>query len=407
MKPLRFIGIVTINFRLCILEITSAPGRTAITTLGLFLGVASFLVNLAFVRGMDDDLRANMEEIGGLNIVTVRRIDPKTPLEQKDFQRSPGLSFASAEEAVGDISYFKSIIRSRELDWQPFSGLGNHAWGYLIAVNPSYFPTFNYKIGEGRLFTDEDMRLRNDVCIIGKRLAQRLFPGVDPIGKKVHLRSFTMTVVGVLYSEGIHSRRDGECLIPFPLYAAHFENADKNLESISFILTASDKVEQARGDLTQRFISAHRGIKDFDIETSADKIKDMRAASVAMKMVLYCIAVISLLVGGVSIMNIMFATIGDRIREIGIRKALGARRQDVFIQFILEAILVCFFGGLPGMALGAAVILAPHGFFPYMPRLTVPDFSIAFGFTLIAGILSGLFPALRAANMQPVKALRY
>ncbi|MBN1575012.1 MAG: ABC transporter permease [Chitinispirillaceae bacterium] len=404
---LRFAEMLLVNFRLCILEISSAAGRTAITSLGLFLGVASLLTNLAFVRGLDDDLRANMEQIGGLNIVTVRAIDPKTPQERREFQRSPGLSFAAAETATHGLSYVKSVIRSRELGWQHFSGLGNHAWGYLIAVDPSYFPLFNYEIDQGRFLTDDDLRKRNDVCLVGERLAQRLSLGADPIGKRITVRSIPLTVVGILTSGSVRSRRDSECCIPFSIYASRFENADKHLESVSIALTASDHVERARTELLQRFTAEHRGVKDFDIETSADKIREMRSTSMALKLVLWCIAAITLLVGGISIMNIMFATIGDRIREIGIRKSLGARRYDVFTQFMLEAVLVCFFGGIPGMAVGTAIVFMPPGIFPYLPRLTPLDFTIAFGFTLTAGLLSGLFPALRAANMQPVEALRY
>jgi ABC-type antimicrobial peptide transport system permease subunit len=407
MNGIRFLEIFLVNFRLCILEISSAAGRTVITTLGLFLGVAALLINLAFVRGMDDDLRRNMEQIGGLNIVTVRQLDPKTPQERKEFQRSPGLSFAEAETAAAGLPYVKSIVRSRELDWQEFSGLGNKAWGLLIAVNQSYFPTFNYKIGRGRFLTEEDLRTRSDVCMIGSRLAQRLFPGVDPLGKRITVRSISLTVVGIISSETMGSRRDSECCIPFSIYASRFDNADRNLESVSIILAGSVNVEQARLELSRRFSALHRGANDFDIETSADKIREMRTTSMAMKLILWCIAIISLLVGGISIMNIMFATIGDRIREIGIRKALGARRYDIFIQFMLEAILVCFFGGLPGMGIGAAIVLMPPGLFPYIPRLTVFDFTLAFGFTLLAGILSGLFPAIRAAGMQPIEALRY
>ncbi len=407
MNGIRLLTIFLINFRLCILEISSAAARTSITTLGLFLGVAALLINLAFVRGMDDDLQRNMEQIGGLNILTVRQVDPKTPQERREFQRSPGLSFASAETAAEGLPYVQSVIRSRELGWQRFTGLGNHAGGLLIAANPSYFPVFNYKIDGGRFLTDSDCRNRSDVCIIGSRLAQRLFPGTDPLGKRITVRSLSLTVVGIILSEGMGSHRDSECCIPFSIYASRFDNADRNLESVSIVLAGSGNVEQARAELFKRFSALHRGANDFDIETSADKIREMRATSMAMKLILWCIALISLLVGGISIMNIMFATIGDRIREIGIRKALGAHRYDIFIQFMLEAILICFFGGIPGMAIGAAVVLMPSGLFPYIPRLTVFDFTLAFGFTLTAGILSGLFPAMRAAGMQPVEALRY
>jgi ABC-type lipoprotein release transport system permease subunit len=408
MNPADFLGIVAVNFRLCIIEITSSISRTVITTLGLFLGVVSLLVNLAFVRGMDDDLRANMEQIGGLNILTVRQVEAETPREQKRFQRSPGLGFDELDSICADLPYVATVIRSHELGYEHLSGSGNRSYGYVIACDSSFFPTFNYTVAQGRLFTENDLRNRSPVCVIGSRVAERLFPGTNPIGRRITLhRTYSLTVVGLFESKSVRSRRDIECCIPFPLYASRFRNSERNLESVSIVLTSSDAAEQARGTLSQRIKAAHRGVEDFTVELSADKIREMRNASMAMKIVLLSIAFISLLVGGISIMNIMFATIGDRIREIGIRKALGARRYDLFIQFLLEALLVCCFGGLPGMVLGALIVFIPEGVFPYDPRLTSADFTVAFGFLIISGILSGLFPALRAASMQPVEALRY
>jgi putative ABC transport system permease protein len=133
----------------------------------------------------------------------------------------------------------------------------------------------------------------------------------------------------------------------------------------------------------------------------------MRNARKGFTVLLWCIAAITLLVGGISIMNIMFATIGERIREIGTRKALGARASDVFVQFIFEAILVCLAGGLPGMLMGTAITLAPEGLFPYEPELRAAASVFPMGFTVAAGVISGMFPALHAAGMEPVEALAY
>jgi len=407
MNIARIAAMLSVNFRLCLLEIASSAGRTFITTFGLFLGVASLLANLAFVRGMDDDLRLRMEEIGGLSIVTLRNVEPKTPKERIAFQRSAGLSFSAVEQAVAGVPYVRSVLRSRELNWQPFSRGGVQAWGFLIAADTAFFPVYNYHVTAGRMLDDEDIRRARDVCIVGARLAKRLRCGDDPLGKTITVRNIPLTIVGVIGEGGVRSRRDVECLIPFSVYSTRFENAGRNLDEVSVVLASSDSTGRARIDLRRRYAAVNRGVNNFDVETSADKIKEMRTTSAALKMILWFIAAITLLVGGISIMNIMFATIGNRIREIGIRKALGAGGRDLFTQFLLEAVLVCFFGGLPGMFVGMAILLAPPGMFPYEPRLTAMDFSIAIGFTFLTGILSGLFPALRAANMQPVEALRY
>jgi ABC-type antimicrobial peptide transport system permease subunit len=166
-------------------------------------------------------------------------------------------------------------------------------------------------------------------------------------------------------------------------------------------------IEQAKKEITNQMRILHRGVEDFELEVNQDKINEMKNASLGMKILLSAIAVISLVAGGVSIMNIMFATIEDRIREIGVRKALGARKADIFMQFIIEAVLISFVGGFLGMFLGSVITFLPESVFPIKPFLNLSDYLIALGFTLLAGVASGLFPALKAAKMQPVEALRY
>jgi putative ABC transport system permease protein len=151
----------------------------------------------------------------------------------------------------------------------------------------------------------------------------------------------------------------------------------------------------------------HRGVVDFSVETNVEKLKDMEATNAGIQVVLAAIALISLCVGSISIMNTMFGTIGDRIREIGLRKALGARRRDLFTQFLIEAVLLSAVGGVPGILLGAAFTLFPAGTFPFEPALTALDYTITILFIVVAGLSSGVFPALKAANMEPVDALRY
>lgn len=402
----RFAETILLNFRLCLLEISTSAGRTIITTFGLFLGVVSLLVNLAFVRGMDNDLSAGMQQIGGLNIITIQHIKPQSIVARQLSQRSPGLSFSSVEKAVEGIPYVKAIIRSESLRWQSVAGQGKSMEGFIIAVDPTYFNTFNYKVKRGRFLNNEDLQKKSQVCIIGNRLAKKLFPGTDPIGNRITIRSVTFTIVGIVGSGSIRSRRDSECCIPYSVFTSKFQKADHNLKSVSVVLTSSDFYKQAKVELSNRLTKQHRGVIDFEVITNDEKIKDMRAASTAMKLIFFTIALISSLVGGISIMNIMFATIGERVREIGIRKALGARKKDILIQFIIEAIIVSIVGGIPGIMLGASILLIPPGIFPYVPQLTQCDFLMSFGFTLAAGLLSGLFPALRAANMQPIDALR-
>jgi putative ABC transport system permease protein len=202
--------------------------------------------------------------------------------------------------------------------------------------------------------------------------------------------------------------RQNEVLIPFTLYETHFRrNARERVDEVIFMLKDNRYVRRVQSELLHAYRRYHRGAEDVQIETSLDKIKDMEAASWGLKVVFWAIAAISLVVGGISIMNIMFATIGNRIREIGLRKALGAQPLDVFLQYLIEAILISCVGGIPGMLLGACINFTPPGIFPYDPRLQAGDFVLAISFIIAAGIVSGLFPALKASRMQPVEALRY
>jgi macrolide transport system ATP-binding/permease protein len=227
------------------------------------------------------------------------------------------------------------------------------------------------------------------------------------LGKNILVENIPLIVIGIIHTENERNQRSRECLFPYSIFASRISNASRNLDEISFVLEKSDFARHAISELNVRFQASHRGIKDFEIEANIDKIKEMESASFGLKIVFFSIAAISLIVGGISITNIMFATIGDRIREIGIRKALGAKKYDIFTQFLIEAILVCFIGGLPGLILGTSVTFIPEGELPYIPRLVPADYLMTIFFTLGAGIFSGLFPALRAAKMQPVEALAY
>jgi ABC-type antimicrobial peptide transport system permease subunit len=400
-------NLLAINVRLCFNEILTNRSRTIITTLGIFLGVASLLINLAFVRAMDADVKLNMEKIGGLNLVTLKALEAITREEKMQFQHSPGLTMDEADELVRKYPYVTAVIRQKDMRHARIFFQGKRGHSRLNAAGTEYQKAYDYRIERGRWFTREEMTRRREVCVIGPRIRERVFEDVDPIGKKLVIRSIPFEVVGIIATKSRYDRRSRQCIIPYSVYLARFAPPGEKYEEIILQLKNSDYARQAKRELTWELKARHRGIKDFEVELNTDKIREMEVASYGLKIVLWSIAIISMLVGSISIMNIMFATIGDRIREIGIRKALGARREDVFAQFITEAVLVCFVGSIPGMLCGASITLVPKGVFPFDPTLLVTDYIIAVAFALMAGFVSGLFPALKAADMEPVEALRY
>jgi ABC-type antimicrobial peptide transport system permease subunit len=404
----RLKNIFLVNLRLCSIELSSNKVRTIITSLGIFLGIASLLANLSFVRAMDDDLKRNLESIGGLGIVTVHDVEPVNKNERIAFQRSGGLTVEEIERVTKGMPSIESVLPQADLHWTSIKAGGREQWGSLTAVSFYHNKAYNYGVSEGRWFTREEMERQTPVCVMGEDIAAKLFgKGVNPVGETVIIRSIPFSIVGIIKSESIYEQRSRETLIPYPVYTSRFTGLKRRVEEIAVLLNDSRFAETAQAELTFRLSGVHRGVNDFAVEINKDKINEKKAASLGMKVILWSIALISVLVGGVSIMNIMFATIGNRIREIGVRKALGAQRHDIFIQFVIEAVIVCCVGGIPGMALGAGVTLFPPGVFPFNPRLTIPDYSLAFFCTVAAGLIAGIFPAIKAADMEPVEALRY
>lgn len=399
--------ILSVNLAVCIRELSSNRARSMITSLGIFLGVASLLINLAFIRAMDDDLKDNMERIGGLDIISINKIEAITPKEKLLFKNSGGLTPQDARYCVDEIPEVKSYIEYKNLRWSRVSSEGEQSWAKIVAVTPSYLSAYNYKWDDGRTFNNYDFKQRRQVCIIGKRLSGRLFgKGVNPVGKTIVVRKYPLKIIGTIFSESVQNNRAMEILFPFSLYTSKFGNP-RFMNSINLQLTHSMHSSKAITSIRNALKGRHRGVEDFAVEANTDKIAEMKAAAVGMKVLLWTIASISLLVGSISIMNIMFATIGNRIKEIGIRKALGAQRRDIFMQFIVESIIVCFLGGIPGVIVGSSFTLIPAGIFPFNPRLASIDYGVAVGFIIFAGFCAGIFPALKAASMEPVDALRY
>jgi putative ABC transport system permease protein len=404
----RLVNQISVSFKLCLIEIWSNKLRTVITSFGIFLGVTSYLVNVAFIRGIDLDIKTNLEQIGGLNIITIKKKKASTDDEKIQFNNSNGLKLSDIEEIATSLPYIKSTLPIIDIPWEMAKAEGKNTYAKPFAVSQSYLNAYNYEVQEGCQFTNTDYTKILSVCLIGIRIVKELFPNeLSAVGKTITLLNHTFTIVGIIKTDDQFSYKAIQFIFPYSLYTSRFGVKDGTMEEIAVELKKSDFAEKARIDFTRLLKQKHRGIEDFEVESNGAKIQEMRAASTGIKVLLTSISVITLLIGGISIMNIMFAALGDRIREIGVRKALGARRSDIFMQFIIEAIMVSFVGGLPGLFIGGCVVFFPPGVFPYTPTLSFVDYGLAVVFTLVSGLISGMSPAIRASAMQPVEALRY
>lgn len=407
MNARRLLAMLWVNLRLCMVEIFSNKVRSFISSLGIFLGATSLLVNMAFMRAMQDNITSNMDQMGGATILTVREREPQDKEELLEFHRSPGLRYSEVSSISKEIDGIEMVITQRDMGWRRFRGQGDRTHGNLKAIGKGFHSLYNYEIGRGRSFTPDEYEGRALVCIVGSRLGERLFgDGGRLVGRSMVIDRIPHEIVGVIETASRWDRRSRECHVPYKLYARTVGMSDR-VGEVSVKVSDISVIERVRVELTRALQRSHRGVEDFEVEANLDKIKEMRNASMGIQVVIGAIAFISLCVGAVSVMNTMFGTIGDRIREIGVRKALGARQSDLFTQFLLEAVLLSFVGGLPGLVVGTAFTMFPEGTFPFTPRIDMLDYVISISFVAVAGLASGIFPALHAARMEPVEALRY
>lgn len=408
MSLLRLLRLLSVNTHLCLIEIFSNKTRSLITSFGIFLGAVSLLANIAFIRAIDTDVKEKMTVIGGLNILTVRQKPAENNAEKRKFAKSPGLRQADAEVLKEAFPFVRTYLRHSELHWGPIFANGKSSGASLNAVDPEYMRAYKIDVNYMSPFSKKNLSEPEPVCIIGKRVAGRLFGDHESVaGKSVTINKVSFRIIGEIETEDQFSWRGWQVFMPYEFYKKKFMSSQTNPEQFEIELTSASFEQEARAVFRSKLLELHRGVEDFIVESNADKIKEMKAASAGMQVVLVCIAIITLFVGGVSIMNIMFAALGDRIREIGVRKALGANNLDVLVQFLIEAIFLCLVGGVPGLALGASVTLFPKGVFPFNPQLLTVDYIAAITFIVVTGIGSGLAPAIKAASQQPADALRY
>jgi putative ABC transport system permease protein len=404
----RFGAMLATNFKLCWIEIGSNKLRSLISTTGIFLGTASLLVNMTFIRGMKSDIEREMQRMGGLSLVTVREVRPEDQQQALSFARSPGLLYSQLAQLQQTVGGIKSLLPQEDLHWLPLRARGKSEFSRVSAVSAAHHEPYNYTFIAGTGFSPQQEARRERVCVIGQTVAQELFDTPQgAIGERVVLRGSPFLVVGVLEGRDKFDRRGMETHIPFSTWQVSFASNPDRIDEVGIELASTDSLKQQSLHIEEALRGMHRGVQDFELEINQEKLKEMETASAGIRILIGAIAIISLSVGAVSIANTMFGTIGDRIREIGIRKALGARRSDLFMQFLIEASMLALVGGLPGLAVGGLFSLIPAGVFPFTPELASADYVSATLFVLLAGVGSGLFPALKASAMKPIEALTY
>ncbi len=419
------------TIKLAVRNLTLHKLRMLLTALGLIFGVSSVIAMLAIAEGASVEAQRQIAELGATNIIfhSSKPIDEPNPsrsnnndtivftygLTHKDFDRIMR-TIPTVVEATS-IREFRKNIRHNEQELE----------GRIVGANPDYFRVTNQKAAEGRLLDDLDVASAANVAVIGAEIAEKLFPFGDPVGQTVRVgEQFYFRIVGVaaykMPSAGTGSSlaaqnfnrdvviplttdraRFGELLVNEKQGQMSFERIE--LTQITVTVRSMEDVPRTAEAIDSLLLQFHPK-KDFTKTVPLELLEKARATKRIFNLVLGSIAGISLIVGGIGIMNIMLATVSERTREIGIRRALGAKRRDIITQFLIETTVISASGGVIGVILGVAAppVVAKFSGVPAVIRPESPV--VAFVIALGIGLIFGVYPARRAAMMDPVEALR-
>jgi putative ABC transport system permease protein len=394
---------------LALREIRRNVLRSSLTALGIIIGVASVIIMVTLGNGATAQVTADIATMGS-NLLTV----------MPGQRTGPGGASGSAKpfrrqdvDALGrDVTSVTSIAPVSSIGLSVISGSKNRSTTITGTTN-AYFESGNWKLASGRWFSDSEVRTGAAVCIIGETTRKELLGSADPIGARLRLRSLACTVIGLLQSKGKNTfgnDRDDTVVIPLRTMQRRLTGSE-DIQQIQLSVRQSASSERAQQDVTRVMRERRRlggdADDDFNIMDQQELANTISGTTRTLTALLAAVAAISLLVGGIGIMNIMLVSVTERTREIGIRLAIGAFERDVLTQFLVEAVVLAVFGGAAGVALAltASALAARALGLPFSVDLGVV--ALAFLFSAGVGVVFGFFPARRAASLNPIDALRH
>lgn len=423
--------------------------RSVLTALGIIFGVAAVIAMLAIGNGAQQEILEQIKLVGVNNIVIepiVEQTEEELDLEDSEQEKpkfSPGLSLGDVRSVQTVIPGIETLSPEILIETYLIKG-GVRRSAKLVGVEPAYFEIFNFSLAEGRMFNEHHLVNGDPVCIIGKSIMTRFFPSENPIGKQIKVGSRWLTVIGVLeerlVSSGSISKlgiRDFNMDVYTPLQTVllryrnrtllteemiqssnrgHGNNdeeqikPDKNYHQIDRLVVqvAQTELLNPTAEIISRLLERkHYGVIDFEISIPELLLKQQQRTNDIFNYVLGAIAGISLIVGGIGIMNIMLASVLERIKEIGLRLSLGAKKTDIINQFMFEAVMISVTGGFIGIVLGILMAVSVSRFADIPTIISFNSILISFGVAASVGMVFGIAPARKAAQQDPIASLRY
>ncbi len=386
--------------------------RTALTMLGIVIGIASVIAMVSIGQASTQSVKSELSSMGS-NMIMIMPARQHRGGVDMGMSSSKTLDNKDLESLTHNTRYVAAVSPMVSSNAQLIYGNNNHS-SSINGVSAAYLDIRKYEIEEGVMFTEDDVKRYNKVCVIGKTVVNKLFTnGEDPIGKTIRFGSIPMKVIGVLAEKGQNGMGNDQDDIVF----APYTTIQKRFLGITYFnmmyasATSEEESELAATEITYILRSNH-GIKsgdadDFEIRTQEELVSTISSVTGLMTTLLAAIASISLIVGGIGIMNIMYVTVTERTKEIGLRMAIGAHNRDIKLQFLCESVILSLIGGVIGIILGLIIAYVASKLMnmPYV----VSEMAIFASFIVCAltGIFFGWYPAKKAANMDPISALRY
>ena len=385
--------------------------RCFLTMLGIIIGVASVITMLAIGQGSKNSIKEQISEMGS-NMIMIHPGNMQRGGVRQSADDMQTLKIADYE-ALQSLPGITAISPSVNSSGQFVNGNNNYP-STVYGITPDYLDIRKLKVKEGAMFTEHDIKSAAKVCVLGKTVADNLFPnGEDPVGRVIRFGKIPLTVIGLLESKGTNSMgmdQDDVVLAPYTTVMKRMLAIDY-LQGLFASAADESKTDETIDEITEILRSQHK-IKDgdeddFEIRSQQELSEMMNSTSDMMTVLLACIAGISLLVGGIGIMNIMFVSVTERTREIGLRMSIGARGVDILSQFLIEAIIISVTGGVIGIIIGLLaswmVTVIAHG--PVYIQLY--SVGLSFAVCTITGVFFGWYPAKKAAGLDPIEAIRY
>ena len=388
--------------------------RSILTSLGIIIGVSSVITMMSIGSAAKEEVTGLIDKFGSNNLI----------LRAQTSTRG-GVSMGSNSGNTLDLDDMKALIEelpaiiaiAPEVSLSTQVIANNNNW--LSSVSGStndYFLMGNWSFDAGRFFEDEELNSGSRVAVIGKTVQKKLFENIDPIGEMIRINKVPFTIIGTLKEKGGSAWRDLDDTIVVPLKAAKIRLVGNKfpgnkIRSMTIKVKNSDLISQTEIDIDRVMRKQHKlsanASPDFVVRNYAQFLNARQESANVMSILLATVAAISLIVGGIGIMNIMLVTVTERTKEIGICMSIGAKKSDILYQFLIESLLISLIGGVIGVLIGLGLIFGISEYFNWKMNIDLGSIILAFSFSSIIGIVFGFYPARKASNLNPIDALRY